>query len=259
MAELKANDAGFDPEEMNDEQDIVVHTGSTALAKPGEVRFAGRLKKPYLRIAHGVGGLAQAGFTPGQLVLSESDALDKGVIVYSPPSIQKKDAKPEPAIITIATAVDFWKEVTKFGEGNLPRTWATEEDAIADGMTTKYPPWGSGLPMPNARPALQLDILIREPEDVEDRGTFLFKIGDAFWAPARFICDKGMYTEVITPLTKASYTHGATGIFSATFELSTRNKLTKSTGNYTWVPVLKLASTKTPEQVEELKQVLGSM
>lgn len=254
MGEVKLNDE-FNPEELDreNEQAIELRDANAGMpAKPGEMRFTGHLKKPYLQIAHGVGGLSQAGFTPGELV------LDKTVVVYSPPKVVKgTPTEALPAVATIVTVTDYWKEVTKFGDPNLPRTWPTEGAAVKDGMITQYPPFGSGLPLPTARPALNIDLLVKEPEGVEDRGTFLFKIGDSYWAPARFICDKAMYTEVITPLTKANYTHGASGIYSANFELSTRNKLIKSTGNFTWVPVVKLASTKTPDEIAEVKATLG--
>lgn len=257
MAEVHLNDNPdeFNPEELEaDEKALELADRNTAIAKPGEIRFTGHLKRPYLQIAHGVGGLAQAGFTPGELV------VDKTVVVYSPPKISKGVAKePSPAIVTIVSVVDYWKEVTQFGSEALPRTWPDEASAKAAGMITQYPPFGSGLPLPNARPALNIDLLVKEPEGVEDRGTFLFALDGAYWAPARFICDKAMYTEVITPLTKAVYTHGSSGIFSATFALSTRNKFIKKTGNYTWVPVIKLIGTKTPQQLEELKAVMGSM
>ena len=243
----------FNPDELENGE-LEVASKQMALVRPGEVKFIGHLKKPYLQIAHGVGGLAQAGFAPGELV------VDKTVVVYSPPKLVKGVAtEAKPAVVTLVTITDYWKEVTAFGSAELPRTWPDEASAVADGMRTQYPPFGSGLPLPNARPALNIDLLVREPEGVEDRSTFLFNLDGAYWAPARFICDKAMYTEVISPLTKAQYTHGKAGIYTATFELSTRNKLFKPTGNYTWVPVIRLAKTKTPQQVEELKSVLGSL
>lgn len=256
MGDVKVDDAeAFNPDELEGEgKELELAGKQTALLRPGEVRFVGHLKKPYLQITHGVGGLSQAGFSPGELV------VDKTIVVYAPPKLVKGvPTESKPAIVTILTIGDYWKEVTPFGSPELPRTWPDEAAAIADGMRTQYPPFGSGLPLPNARPALNIDLLVREPEGVEDRGTFLFSLDGAYWAPARFICDKAMYTEVITPLTKAQYTHGEAGIYTATFELSTRNKLIRSTGNYTWVPVIRLAKTKTPQQIEELKKVLGSL
>ena len=255
MAEVKINDNPdeFSPEELeSEERALEVSNKNVALAKPGEVRFTGHLKKPYLQIAHGVGGLSQAGFSPGEMV------VDKTIVVYSPPKpVKGTVSSADPAIVTIASVSDYWKEVTQFGSPDLPRTWQTEELAIADGMVTQYPPFGSGLPLPTARPALNIDLLVREPEGTEDRGVFLFKLGDAYWAPARMICDKAQYNEVISPLTKAMYTHGASGIYSATWEFRTRNKLVKSTGNFVWVPDIKLAKTKTPQEIEEVKKVLG--
>lgn len=257
MGDVRLEDKAdsFNPDELeSEEQALELADKNTQLAKPGEIRFTGHLKRPYLQIAHGVGGLAQAGFSPGELV------IDKTVVVYSPPKLVKGAAQESPpAVVTIVSVYDYWKEVTAFGSPDLPRTWPSEAAAEADGMVTKYPPFGSGLPLPNARPALNIDLLVKEPEGVEDRGTFLFALDGAHWAPARFICDKAMYTEVITPLTKAVYTHGASGIFSATFELTTRNKLIKKTGNFTWVPCLKLAGTKTPKQIDELKAVMGNL
>ena len=255
MGEVRLNDQpdAFEPEELEAEVELVpASAASTALVKPGEARFVGHLKKPYLQIAHGVGGLSQAGFQPGEIV------LNKKVVVYSPAKLVKGTTVPAsaPVTVTVISAVDYWKEVTKYGDPKLPRTWPTEADALAAGMTTQYPPFGSGLPLPTARAALNIDLLVREPEGVEDRGEFLFKLDGAYWAPARFICDKAMYTESIDPMTRAKISHGPSGLYSATFELSTFNKLIKSTGNYTWVPAWRLVKTKTPEQIVEIQRLL---
>jgi len=252
MGDVKFNpEDDFNPESLeNEETGLELSPQTTgALAVPGEARFTATLRPIYLSIAHGVGGLAQEGFTPGQLV------LDKEVVVYSPPTKGKEGG--DPAIVTILSAVEFWKEVTQFGSPDLPRTWATKQEAIADGMTTEYPPWGSGDPLPTCRPALNLKLLVKEPEDVEDRGRFLIEANGAFWAPCSMIADKGQYNEVIDPLTRASFTHKATGLYSATWALSTRNKMVKSTGNYVWVPAIRTIGTKTEAEVKELLAAIG--
>ena len=257
MAEIKmdqVDDASFDVAEMdNDNQALELHSRGL-IARPNEMNFVAKLKPIYLSIAHGVGKLSQNGFQPGELVLNGE------VTVYSPPKQPKKGAAPEPdapAVVTIVSATQFWKEVTKFGTGDLPRTWDTEAEANAAGKTTVYPKWGSGLPMPTARPAMNLKLLVKEPEGVNDRSHFLIETCGAFWAPCTMIADKGSFDEVQDPLTRAQVTHGPSGIVSATWGFSTRNKLIKSTGNYTWVPSIRIIGTKSPSDVADMLKKIG--
>ena len=251
-------DPDFSPETFeepaNGERAVEVYDANrSAIARPGDVRFTAHLKPVYLSVVHGVGALSEAGYPKGALV------LDKEVEIYSPPRPAKPgeaQVKEDPAIVTILSVQEFWKEEVKFGSGQLPRTWATKAEAQAAGMVTEYPKWGSGLPMPNVRPALSLKLLVREPEGVQDRGHFLLEIGGKWWAPCTLIADKVAYGEVVDPITRATYTHGATGIFSATWALSTRSKLIKSTQNFTFVPVFRICATKTAAEIEELLVVV---
>ena len=258
MAEIPAkpeNPDDFNPETFEEpERGVEVYeAGQHAIARPGDVRFTAHLKPVYLNIVHGVGALSEAGYPKGALV------LDKEVEIYSPPRPAKPgeaQAKDEPAVVTILSVQEFWKEEVKYGSGMIPRTWATKAEALAAGMTTEYPPWNSGLPMPNVRPALSLKMLVREPEGVTDRGHFLLNIGNEWWAPCTMIADKTAYGEVVDPITRATYTHGSTGIHSATWALSTRSKLIKSTSNFTFVPVLRIIGTKTPAEIQNLLDVV---
>jgi hypothetical protein len=257
MAEIKmdqVDDASFDVAEMeHDNQALELHSRGL-IARPNEMNFVAKLKPIYLSIAHGVGKLSQLGFQPGELVLNNE------VSVYSPPKQGKKGAAPEldvPAIVTVISATQFWKEVTKFGTGDLPRTWATEAEANAAGMLTVYPKWGSGGKMPDARPAMNMKLMIKEPEGVSDRSHFLIEACGAFWAPCTMIADKGSFEEVQTALTSLQLTHAPSGVMSANVGLSTRNKLAKTTGNYTWVPALRVMGTKSPSETADMLAKIG--
>ena len=261
MSEINMNPAAaasadsFDPDQFEEQETAVeLHRGGGAVAKLGQAAFTLKLPKRYLQVAHGVGGLSQEGYTPGELVIA------KAVSVYTPPKQAKGkeiQAKAEPAIVSVLEAIEFWKEETVFGGGTLPRTWDSEVEAQAAGMTTVYPKWGSGLPMPTARPAINLKLLVREPEGVCDRGYFMLELAGKFWAPCNMIVDKGSYKEVAESLSTAVYVHGEGKLHVANFALTTRNKFVKSTGNYTWVPVFQMLGAKSPAEIEELSNKMN--
>jgi hypothetical protein len=249
---------GFDPDsfENQEERGVELYDASkSAVATIGQTSFTGRLKPAYISVAHGVGGLSEAGYAKGALV------IDKQVEVYSPPRPAKPGKEPEksePAKAIILSIQDFWKQEVPFGAGVLPEIYANEAEAIKAGRRTVYPKWGSGDPMPDARPALTIRMLVQEPEGVNDRGHFLIEFDGKWWAPCTMIADKTAYGEVIDPLTRASdFTHKDTGIHSALWSLETRSKMAKKTGNFTFVPVFKVIGTLSPDQVKELLAKTG--
>ena len=75
----------FDTEALEGElvgDELVVHNpGMGAVAKPGEVHMTAKLRKVYLSITHGVGGLSEAGYQKGSLV------MDKIVEIYTPSGV----------------------------------------------------------------------------------------------------------------------------------------------------------------------------
>lgn len=243
----------FDVAALEDElvgDELVVHNpGMGAVAKPGEVHMTAKLRKVYLSIVHGVGGLSEAGYQKGSLV------MDKTVEIYTPPKPAKPgqaQEKSEPAVVTVVSANEFWKQDVPYGSGKIPELYPSEQAAIAAGRRTQYPPFGSGEPLPDARPALELQLLIREPDGVKDRGYFLLEIGGKWWAPCTMIADKTAYAEVNDAITRARLSHeDVGGIIAANFTLETRSKLIRSTGNFTFVPVFRVAGTKTPDELKE--------
>ena len=248
---------GFDPASLEEPgTDVVLHDPNQgALAVPGEVRMTAKLRKVYLSITHGVGGLSEAGFPKGSLV------LDKTVEVYSPPKPPKagKPAeKSEPAICSIVSVKEFWKQDVPYGSGQIPELYPDEAAALKAGRRTAYPPFGSGLPLPDARPALELQLLVQEPEGVQDRGYFLLQIGGKWWAPCTMIADKTAYAEVNDAVTRARLAHDSVGgICAANFALETRSKLIRSTGNFTFVPVFRTVGTKAPGELKEMLDKLS--
>lgn len=248
----------FDPGSLEDPgSDVVLHNPNQgALARPGEVRMTAKLRKVYLSITHGVGGLSEAGFPKGSLV------LDKTVEIYAPPKPPKpgKEAeKSEPAIVTVVSVNEFWKQDVPYGSGQIPELYPDEQAALKAGRRTQYPPFNSGLPLPDARPALELQLLVREPEGVQDRGYFLLQIGGSWWAPCTMIADKIAYAEVNDAITRARLAHDAVGgVVAANFALETRSKLIRSTGNFTYVPVFRTVGTKNPADLKEtLDKLMG--
>jgi hypothetical protein len=253
MADIKHTDdedLDFTPSEYEGENLPAVRA-SFAVDKPGESSFVVDAAPPELKIAYGVGGLSQAGFTTGQIVLGEE------VVMYSPPNAKGKDES-APCYVTVLKTDQYWKERKAWPWTTPPRTFANQAAAKAAGMITQFPPRGSAesndrSKWPNCGEAATLSLLVHEPEGVEDRTRFIINVGDKWYAPAVMYIEKQAFTEVGKPISNAAlYTHRATGLLSATFALKTRQVQAKTTGNFTTIPYASLVGTKTREEIEAL-------
>ena len=236
---------------------------SMSIAAPGAPTFSTNTPPPWLQIAHAVGKLGEAGFAAGSLV------LDKTVVVYEPPKAPKKpggatDAE-EPALMTVLKAHKYWKERLPWPtpEGVYAREFATEAEAIKAGFITQFPPRNhpdsnDRTKWPNCGEAAVLYILLQEPEGVEDRSYYMIPIAGKWYAPARFAIDKTSYAELAPTIAKAdTYSHRILGLPSATFALTTKTVKIKSTGNFTWVPTARVASTKTEAEIKAIYDLFG--
>lgn len=142
----------------------------------------------------------------------------------------------KPAFLDIAYSVSPWNENDKFGNGSFVldredqiakqgtpvvaivlgarrywqtypakgmtrsdmKFWPDKAAAARDGMIVDMPQKGSGLPLPNAIEACDLSLLVKRPEGVTST-RFVMKLGDSWYAPAKFTANK-LWREINTNL-----------------------------------------------------------
>ena len=268
MADVPSNemDAEFIPEvdEPQATGQSLARLQSAAIAQPGGNAFSEPVedRSPFIEIVHGVGKLAEQNIAPaGSLV------LDKNVVIYQPPAPKKGGglSPEEPALMTVLKVDEFWRERLQWPwpEGKFPREFSTEEEAIAAGLITQFPPRGSKdandrSKWPNCGRAATLAVLLQEPEGVEDRSYYYVPIKDKWYAPAKLSLEKYSFAEVAPVVNRADkYSHRVLGLPAATFALTTKTFKVKSTGNFTWIPTVRIHSTKTEAEINTIYDLFG--
>lgn len=88
-----------------------------------------------------------------------------------------------------------WREVVPYGQGLIPREFASKQEADAAGMITEFQPSGSGK-MRNCVPVYTMWVLIEAPDGVKDNGFFYLSLGGRLYAPAQMFVDK--YTSYVS-------------------------------------------------------------
>lgn len=88
-----------------------------------------------------------------------------------------------------------WREVVQYGQGLIPREFATKQEADAAGMITDFQPSGTGK-MRNCVPVYTMWVLIEAPDGVKDNGFFYLNLGGKLYAPAQMFVDK--YTSYVS-------------------------------------------------------------
>ena len=88
-----------------------------------------------------------------------------------------------------------WREVVPYGQGIIPREFATKQEADAAGMITDFQPSGTGK-MRNCVPVYTMWVLIEAPDGVKDNGFFYLNLGGKLYAPAQMFVDK--YTSYVS-------------------------------------------------------------
>ena len=209
--------------------------------------FEGRINYPYLNTAFAVGRLGEAGYTPGQLVLSGGD---ENVILYTPISqVNKNQSNPVSTIIL--NYAQYWKEYA-FREGEAAKVFASREEAHTAGFTTE---WDNAAGRPaSAPPAMRWLLLLARPEGVES-GFFCVPSADGrMWAPAYMNVERTAYREVSTTfgLTERATRASGRGLHSVLWDLTTRLWKSKSNTNSTWVPKLTKIKDLTDEEITNL-------
>lgn len=88
-----------------------------------------------------------------------------------------------------------WREVVPYGQGLIPREFASKQEADAAGMITDFQPSGTGK-MRNCVPVYTMWVLIEAPDGVKDNGFFYLNLGGKLYAPAQMFVDK--YTSYVS-------------------------------------------------------------
>lgn len=220
----------------------------TALTAPDQGNFAlgqvegdvtpADIRMPSLKIAYGVGGLAE-NFNPGDLVLGGDNLLV---------------SRGESLRFIVLKIRRYWKEYRSTFDPNapMPLTFLSEEEVHAHGGTTKW----NGSVGPSFSPAAELTMLIEQPEDVIC-GLFGIHLGEKVYAPAIWHVDKSAYRRVgPIVLTAAQFSLRARGLLSGIFSLSTKTE--KINNNNTIVPSVKLCGFNSDDVIKGIEKLFGN-
>jgi len=248
---MKEKVGAADPEVLNDlnGSDDAIDAGTAVIqrpvfgvGKPQEQVFTGTISFPYLQIAHGVGGLATEGFSPGELVLGKEHAL------YSPARKKGDTSTPKLKLIVMSFTEYFKQYLTKeeFENNERPQVFATPKEAKDAGFTVDWDPITSRPP--TAPRAMTWLMLIEQPEGLECE-LFCLDANDKIYAPAYMSLDKSAYLSVKDKFGMACFSLKGRGINSVEWEMGTKIKTAK-TGNTTWVPDLKLSRHMLDDEIE---------
>ena len=233
------------PPEMNEETGLATRDSmAVGLQDATALPDMQGIAPPRLSLAYGVGGLAVAGFNPGDLVLAREHLLA---------------TKAGPAIRVICLKFEqYWKEYLStdlFNSGVRPRTWATKPEVQKDGLTTE---WVAGRG-PQASLAMDWFMLIERPEGVKC-GLFGIEIAGKAYAPAVMTFDKSIYNSVAqTFLPAASFALRKRRVYSAIWGMLAKMVPSrKPGGNAKWIIQLSLADHLPDETVKEIVSIFGT-
>lgn len=190
---------------------------------------------PKLKLAQGVGPLRDAGFEPGDIVLN--DAVVIGGDGYG-------DIE-----LTILKYVKQFVENLPYGSDEMPRIFATMEEAQAEGLNTE---WGPNGEKPDALPQLVCMVLVKQPEGI-DPADFPIEHESGLYAIAEWRISGTAYalTRIITG---AQRTRLKNGLHTGSFLLNVR----KVTGKFTYhVPTLAPGQMHDDEFIQFLKANAG--
>jgi hypothetical protein len=232
-------------------RDDVLGNENTAVAPRESAPFAlGKVtgtvstqpRLPRLKVAHGVGGLADAGFSPGEWVLNDEASLAK---------------RGEPLTLIVLSADQYYKEYDSYNSGGTPRSFNSAEDVVAAGETVEWSGPAGAKVAPTFSPAMNANLFIRCPEGIVD-GAFGVKIGDGMYAPAIYTADKQAFTPFSAPIGTASdFSLRERGLHSGVFELKSAAKKLRS-GNSVTVPNLRLVGHLSDDELASVESYFNS-
>lgn len=160
-----------------DTQALALMGGGAPVARAefdGTGGFLPPVAKPvfeFLDISYSTGFGVEKGMRPGSLVFGREHVI----------------ADPKaPMTCVIMGAAPFWREWKVYDPNSKPREFANEAEAVKAGMRTARTPKGSGLPMPDCGPAVELALFVQEPAKPTTSLAFTLMFGGKRYAAARF-------------------------------------------------------------------------
>jgi hypothetical protein len=166
---------------------LAVMDGENAIAMRADVADGqyvpaeAKLYSNFLKIGYGTGEGLKSGIPVGAFFFAKT----------TEPVVKAK----VPMKCVIIKARGFWREWKKWDPNSPARDFASEALALAAGLRTKNPPYGSGLPLSNCSPALELHLLIEKPAN-SDSPEFNICLDGKQYALARTIVEKAQYREI---------------------------------------------------------------
>lgn len=238
MAIKKNETAAASMDDVTDEQENLpatrVEGGSELGVCEGDLT-PGDLRLPRLQLVYGVGRLSKD-YNPGSLILGDDNLLvEKG----------------KPLRVIILHAMWYWKEYLSgatYQPGKMPRSYRTVDEVKANGGTTAW----EGSTGPTFNRALQMRLLIQQPEGVLCSLFGGFDIAGKAYAPAVWDVDKSAYRRVgPVVLAAAQFSLRQRGLISGLFEIVTKSEQIKD--NLTVVPTMKLVGHNSDDAIAQIK------
>jgi hypothetical protein len=192
---------------------------------------------PRLAIVQGVGELSEV-FTPGDLVLNRDTLLVP---------------KEEPLELTVLSIRKTYEERLPYDpNGPRPKTWATREEVVADGLHTE---WVNNEPPP-VREVGTILTLIKQPKDIESLSFNQEYDGERFGIAVWTVRNTAYSRAAKKVFSAAAIELAQSGLLAGKWELFTKREQINS--NYVFVPHLTLVGKHPAEFVEFIKTQLGS-
>lgn len=162
---------------------------------------------PYLRmkIAYAVTQGLPEGIPEGSLIATDANGA---VMVLASPG--------KPVDIILLRTIMYYKEwlsSEKFSAGLRPRTFATEAEANAAGLTTRY----INGQVAGAPPAYDMFMLVRKPENYDGDTSSFIPLGNELWLPVLYTADKAGARSVATFMKALIIRRTITGKSKTTF------------------------------------------
>lgn len=140
-----------------------------------------KLYSNYLKIGYGTGEGAKSGIPVGAFFFAKT----------TEPICKQK----VPMKCIIIKARGFWREWKAFDPNNPARDFPSEQLALQAGLRTRNPPYGSGQPLSNCSPAVELQLLIEKPGNV-DAPEFSILLDGKQYALARMVVERSQYRDI---------------------------------------------------------------
>lgn len=156
---------------------------STALTMTGggDATF---LPTHLLRVTYGVGFGKEKGYPSGAF------SLGTDILLTNPPKVR------ELLYVILAGYRTYWRDWPAAGgvvDFASLKSYATEEEAKANGRITKFGPYGSNAPRRDCAMGVQINMLVRQPKHVFNHLPFCILLGGERYALATMFVERSLF------------------------------------------------------------------